>query len=139
MTMLLPNLIRVCIDHHDSYHTTGRVYTPTRKDPIPFQDWGRMLVEVDHIFDQNGFPQAFQTKRTFDKEASTHYAYQYKPESIVTEEEFSNYKGDLKTFNIIVQSRQYTSWQGDILDEQNTFITHFSDVLELLDHILSLL
>lgn len=133
--LLLPNLIRICVDSYTPDAVEGRVYNPTSEEPIAFWDWGKLMVDVDYMFDCIGYPQAFQNKRTFNKEKES-YSYNYKPEAKVSEKWFFNQEGAFATYNVYILSRQFSSWQGDICDKENEMIGHFSDALELLDILL---
>lgn len=132
---LTPNLIRVCIDEESETITSGRAYSPTTMNEIKFYDWAKLLIEIDNLLDRNGYPQAFQNKRSF-KDEKTSYGYNYRPKLEVDESWFFSQIGKCKTYNIIIQARQFTGWQGDLFDGEGTFLGHFTNDLQLLRKVL---
>lgn len=126
-----PNLIRVCIDKQSSILTKGRAYSPTTTNEIVFHDWAKLLIEIDNLLDRNGYPQAFQNKRSF-KEEKTSFSYHYKPKIEVDESWFLSQVGECMTYNILIRTRQFTGWQGDLFDENGWHLGHFSNDLQLL-------
>jgi len=59
------NAFRICADKIDD-DVEGRVFSPLKAEMISFSSMAGLLVKMDELFDQVGYPQAFQDKRRFD-------------------------------------------------------------------------
>lgn len=129
------NSFRLCIDDcHDNIHC-GRVYTPLHKKSIVFHDLTNMVLMVDKIFDQNDYPKAYQNKRSFqDIEIE-----KQKPEMKYPIEQLLQQVGTIASFDIIVLTRQHTSWQGMIKNTDGEILGHFDSDLDLIEMIIKLL
>lgn len=114
-----PSTLRVCIDKIDGYQICGRVYCRMQKDAIPFQDFNELLLKVDLLFEEKGFPQSFQEKKEFgQKEIKENSFYCYRPELFLTEEEIRSFHGEVRTVDLVIQSRRHTSWQGFVIENE---------------------
>lgn len=133
---LLPNLIRLCIDGYQDGSAYGKVYFTTRKEAITFQDLAQMVIAVDNILDVQGYPQSFQDKRTFFKEKTKDSTYTYKPEIIINHDEWYNHLGTCQTYNILIESRYHTSWQGTLYDKDNYIIKSFDNIFSILNELI---
>lgn len=134
-TVLSPDMLRICIDENQDGILSGRVYNSTYQKEIPFEDLGNMIVDIDKLFDYNGFPQSYQNRRSF-QDHHEKQGYHYKPDNVVEHEWFFNQTGKLATFTTIVLTRQHSSWQGELYDDQNQLLMRYNDVMEMLDKII---
>ncbi len=126
-----PNAFRICVDTMEE-DIAGRIYTPLSTGMISFVSVGEMLVKMDELFDHFGYPQAFQDKRSFDSEKDSANLYRGRPETQQTAVEIIRQSGRKKTFDMIVKSRQNTSWQGALYDMEGNLLTEFDGEVELL-------
>lgn len=127
------NMMRLCIDGYRD-DLSGRVYSKMMLVPLPFSGCGEIFLIMDKLFDRVGYPQAFQTRRTFFRpkkpEGSIHM-----PDQVMEDEEIDRQSGSFRTFDIIVQSRRQSGWQGILMDPERTYIKEFRSEMELLEQI----
>ncbi|MEG0109409.1 MAG: hypothetical protein RR705_11270, partial [Lachnospiraceae bacterium] len=92
--------------------------------------------KVDEIFDTIGHPQSFQISRSMvsDHEPSVQ-RNKAKPKQLVESNEIYKNKGQVNSFILSVETRQFSNWQGVLKDENAKVIGTFKDVVEFL-HIL---
>ena len=129
-----PSTLRVCIDRIDGYQIYGRVYCRMQKDAISFHDINELLLKVDLLFEEKGFPQSFQEKKEFgQREIKESFSYCYRPELFLTEEEIRSFHGEVRTVNLVIQSRRHTSWQGFVI-ENGQMIGGFDGEIGLLKY-----
>ncbi|MBR3606706.1 MAG: hypothetical protein IKL51_03905 [Lachnospiraceae bacterium] len=130
------NAFRICIDHGKK-DVLGTAFSPLTKYAIPFYGLGELLVKMDAIFDQQGYPQSFQDKRSFEKEKKLQNRYRglpgYQMESKIIREK----KGEEVTLDVMITARKNTSWQGYLLDLEGSTIQSFSGELALMDGIIN--
>lgn len=126
-----PNAFRICVDTMEE-DIAGRIYSPLSAETIYFVSAGEMLVKMDELFDHFGYPQAFQDKRSFDSEKDSGNLYRGMPETQQTAAKIVKQSGRKKTFDMIVKSRQNTSWQGALYDMEGNLLTEFDGEVELL-------
>jgi len=132
-----PNAIRVCIDEKINNAPQGRIYGTMLSEPLTFTDSANFLLQVDGIFDRQGFPQSFQTKRSFQEQDIHQASFNLKPPRVSESNKIINVFGKLKTFDITVTTRQNASWQGKISTPDGEQNTPFASELELLKLMLS--
>ena len=126
-----PNGLRVCIDHKEESDIEGRIYTPLFENVIEFQDLTQFILKIDMLFDKYNYPKAYQEKRSFHKNQSIqldNYKYVKREAKDIIDQ-----CGTIKTYDIIVSSRQHSSWQGIIKDENGNIIYYYESVLELMN------
>ena len=124
------NMIRLCIDGYGN-DLSGRAYNKMQLVPLPFAGCGMLLLRMDDLFEQVGYPQAFQVRRTFRKQEKITGSI-HMPERLMEDEEIDRQSGTCRTFDIIVQSRRQSGWQGILMDPGRTFIKKFRSEMELL-------
>ena len=123
--------LRVCVNRDESGCLSGMVYSQRLTAPIPFQDIGRLILQLDQVLDRQNFPQAFQQSRSFtglvgDVPASNG------PEDGLPIDLVSHAKGNVCTFVVNVTSRRSATWQGWVDWLDGTPRERFSSALELL-------
>ena len=128
------NAFRICADRIDD-DVEGRVFSPLNKEKICFSGMADLLVKMDELFDRVGYPQAFQDKRSFDRDKEHSNLYRGIPESELAPAVILEQTGNCKTFDVLVHSRKNTSWQGELYDEENVFLNGFDGEIELLESI----
>lgn len=132
-----PNMFRICVDENEE-HVAGRAISPLTKKEICFEDYAGLLLEMDKLFDEVGYPQAFQKKRSFVATSGNNNAYRGIPEMILTKEEILSQKGKKATYDVLVVSRRNTTWQGQVFDEDNNRVGSFIgdvDLIEILNRL----
>ena len=125
------NMVRLCIDKY-GVDIAGRVYSKLSPEPLIFDGCGEMLLRMDDMFEKSGYPQSFQEKRSFRKE-DRRGGRRNLPEDLLADEELEKQSGDCGTFEILVQSRMRTGWQGLLMHTDRTLITRFRSEIELLE------
>ena len=88
-------------------------------------------MKMDAVFDQVGYPQAFQEKRSFTggtKAAS----YQGSPKRLQPQEAVTHERGQLWTVDVVVISRRDASWQGIVYDLDRQELGQFDGELGLM-------
>lgn len=128
------NSFRLCIDTINDSHWSGRVYSLLLKQKINFNDLTEMVLMVDQVFDHNDYPKAYQTKRSFNQDDSNKNNEKLKVKYDL--DLFALKKGKLKTYDIIVTSRQHTSWQGIVKNEAGQIIKKFNSDLKLIEFLM---
>ena len=128
-------MMRLCIDGYGD-DLSGRVYSKLMLVPLPFSGCGGLLLKMDAVFDKIGYPQAFQVRRTFCKPAKLRGSIVI-PKKMLDDEEMERQKGDFYTFDIVIQSRNQSGWQGILMNPGRTSVKKFESEMELLDCICS--
>ena len=121
------NGLRVCVDQYSPYDLSGRIYSRLAGE-ITFSTFSEFLLKADRLMDEKKFPQSFQQKRTFEETAETAAV---PCGSEMSSEEVLGQKGEKGTFDLVIQSRKKTTWQGLIRLESGEFAGTFESVLEL--------
>lgn len=127
------NAVRICVDQCKDYDVQGRIYSKFLTEPLLFRNCGEMLLKTDYMFDQRGFPQTYQKRRCFrDRKESIQHS---PPEEMVGDESILEQSGNYSTFDVIVQSRKKSSWQGVLKTRDGTPTAEFRSEMELLNWI----
>lgn len=126
-----PNAFRVCVDDLKE-DIAGRIYSPLMTEAILFVSIGELLVKMDELFDRYGYPQAFQDKRSFDSGKEQGNLYRGLPKTEQDDEKILKQSGKEGTFDVIVKSRQNTSWQGALYNKEGILLKEFNGEVELL-------
>ena len=124
------NMIRVCVDGYRE-DLSGRAYNKMLLVPLPFSGYGALLLGMDDLFERVGYPQAFQARRTFLRPGKLRGSIHI-PAETMEDEEIGRQNGECRTFDIVVQSRRQSGWQGILMDPGRTFIKKFRSEMELL-------
>lgn len=130
MRELTPNMLWICVDQCDQTQLIGTIHSIMRKEPIKFNDVNQMVLGADALFDEIGYPQSFQKKRSMKEEERTPYERLAK-EKQRSMEEIRETHGKQATFIVMVNARQFANWQGCLMDEQFVRKGNFRDVMEL--------
>ena len=124
------NGVRICIDR-EGETLAGRAYSKMTEAEIKFKSSSQMLLKVDSLFDQCGYPQRFMEARSFRKNAVTASRFQA-PKPVVSDAEILEKRGKCCTVDVIVQSRRKAGWQGIVCRMDGRMIDRFESELELL-------
>lgn len=131
-----PNAFRICIDQCDT-DIYGRIYSPLCSQVMEFRGIGEILLKMDALFDDAGYPQAFQEKRSFEEKKITDNRYSGVPKVKQSAEEIHALRGKLYTVDIYVDSRRNTTWQGHVHGADGKKLSDFSGEVELLKSLLA--
>ncbi len=124
------NGFRICVDTEEQ-DMAGRIYSLLVPEVITYSGWNELFLKMDAVFDQVGYPQAFQEKRSFTggtKAAS----YQGSPKLLQPREAVTHERGLLWTVDVVVISRRDTSWQGIVYDLDRQELGQFDGELGLM-------
>lgn len=103
--------IRVCVDKNANTKISGRIFYAQLDADINFFDVGDLVLKIDDICNLRGFPDAFQSPRSFDSEKrEIHRHCAVNASKNLPKEEF----GVVKTMLVYVLSRRSSSWQGKV-------------------------
>ncbi|MBO4376604.1 MAG: hypothetical protein IKY04_03400 [Lachnospiraceae bacterium] len=127
------NAFRLCIDGLGE-NLSGFIYTPLAKEPLTFRGMETFL-ELDILYDKVGYPQSFQDKRSFEKTDEEINIYSGQPDALMKPEDIIYKRGRRATFDVVVQSRCNTTWQGVILRDGTLDEEPFNGDLELWEKI----
>lgn len=111
ITSIQKNGVRICIDQVDE-QMKGRAYSLLKKKEIKFTSWMDFLLEIDELFDEVCFPQAFEEKRTFVGNNEEKKTYHGVPDNKLEQEYIQEQWGNDSTYEILVISRRRVNWQG---------------------------
>lgn len=123
------NSLRLCIDKMQG-DITGRIYSVAGKQPIPFTGFPVFFLLGEELFDILETPQAFQEKRSFKKKERLIDKDSLLPWNQISE--IYEQKGQWATYDVIVNTRKRSSWQGILKDASGKVLKQFESDLELL-------
>lgn len=124
--------LRLCLDEIDGVSFAGRVYTLTHEEPICFSTFNQFTTRVDEYLDILGRPQSFQEKRSMKDDRIKLHGYHYRINTIKEPDELTIFHGQKNTFDLYINTRKNTEWQGEICNQQNSCLL-FDTVLGLMD------
>ena len=128
-----PSMLKVCINKWDDYTMQGNVYSILLEDPISYSSWAEFLLKIDAMFDQTGYPQSFQHKRSFKEETPTTTNLFTYVEPVIREDvPFQTETGEVCTMILEVHSREHASWQGALFTEDHIPVSSFDSELEVI-------
>jgi hypothetical protein len=128
--MQMPGTILVCVDERAGKDVLGRIYYPGGKDPLTFNEIGRLLIEIDQILDELHYPESSTSGRSFQK--NTKGQKIPKERAAMQKKQETLKKGEKGTFVVQVQYRQHATWQGKVLWAEKNETKQFRSALELL-------
>lgn len=123
--------LRICVDCYQNGRMEGRVYSPLSAVPISFHDYNELLLQADRMFDHAGYPQGYQVKRQFTGEADKVF-FNVKPEIVLGTEKIIGQRGKAATFDVVIRTRQHSSWQGVLYNRSTEKQEAFDGDLQLL-------
>lgn len=125
-----PNLAVICIDTGEE---DGRLYHKYSQKPATFHQYAELILGMERMFDQIGYPQAAVMTRRFDgkKEAPVGFSAR-QIEAAWTTDEMLTMRGEIATFVVHVKARQRATWQGECYWVEGACNATFVSELELL-------
>lgn len=129
-----PNLAVICLD---SRTEDGRLYHRYAREATAFHQFSGLILDLEHFFDEIGYPQAsLQTRRFDGKKAVASGTQAGKPDVAWSAKEMLAMRGRLATFVVHVRMRQRATWQGECCwvegDESASFVSEL-ELLKLLE------
>lgn len=124
--------LRFCIDAVCDEAVSGRVFSRRFTRAVSFSDLIALILQLDKVFDRQGFPQAFQRTRTFLRSDADADYIAGDASCGVSEEFILAQRGDVITFDVTVVSRRNANWQGTVCWVDSGERQEFSGVMELL-------
>ena len=127
--------IIVCVDSYEDSFIEGAVFHGSFQGCREFANLMQLILIVENILDETGFPQAAAEKRRFRAACATNNETAGEPR---TESEFDGSehgiearKGRLATFMLKVMFRHSASWQGSVAWTEGSREESFRSALEL--------
>ena len=113
---------QVCVDSYLNGVLQGRIYSP-QQAADSFDSLTQFLLKMETCLDTQKLPQAYTDARRFTPlwQDPEHHSVPLQPQ-----------KGAIATFQIQIQFRQHTSWQGTVLWKEHHTQQHFRSALELI-------
>lgn len=120
--------ILLCVDSYENSLIKGTMYHGSFSDGKGFADLMQLLLMVEDVLDDTGFPKATTEKRRFNT---------FKSEDKADESgggllEFDAKKGRLATFRLKILFRHNASWQGSVAWIEGSNEEPFRSALELI-------
>lgn len=109
-------------DYRDK-HLSGALYCPLLNKAYSFANLVQLLLLMESLMDEAGFPRRGVEQRAFQSTAATTLARSPVSKAV---------SGTLATFTLNVLFRQNASWQGSIIWNERKLESHFRSVLELI-------
>jgi|GEM_PF-1179313 len=131
------SMFHITIDTFEDGVIAGRIYNPTRQEPMAYRDWHGFLMAVNNLLDANGNPMPAMELRGFTG-ASVSARYTHRPALVHQYEDFLDTKGDIATYDLVINSRHEATWQGILIDGDDacefthlmTLMKRMTDTLE---------
>lgn len=137
----------ICVDGRNHSDINGRLYHRGRKEPVPFDNSGQALFEMEMWCDRVGYPQSdvvarkFKTKPSKPGNAADGECNRRPEQSgsrkteeamLVAGEDILNKEGKEGTFVVHIKYRQNATWQGQVTWAEKKQTCSFRSALELL-------
>lgn len=130
------NSIRICVDGQESNEIHGKICGVALKGDLRFSNVADLLVKIDDALNFVGTPQSYQICRTFEGEMKQGRANLGSAQRYRSAAEIRAQEGAVKTVDIIIFTRQHTSWQGIVKNAEGKVAGEFKSDLELMKLVL---
>lgn len=127
------NSIRICVDCQENQEMRGSICGVAIDDTMFFHNVANLVLQIENALDKIGTPQPYQKIRSFqdDVKAAERGCFG-NPKRYWEASAIRDRLGLVKTLDVLVASRQHSSWQGFVKDIQGNLIGEFHSDLELL-------
>lgn len=129
------NGLHICVDSYKDGDIAGRAYSKLSRDALNFGNVGELLLRADALFDERGYPQNFQEKRSFAENPMWDGRYE-PPKTFRKDEDIFNQSGAVCTIDITVITRRRASWQGILMNGEKP-ARNFESAKELMELLLA--
>jgi len=127
VTETLKSII-ICVDSYEDSLMKGYIYHASFVEGKKFDNLMQLLLIMEDILDETGFPMSTTEKRRFSAFDSVGKS----GKTIVENLDFASNRGKLASFKIRVMFRQNASWQGTIAWIECNADEPFRSVIEML-------
>lgn len=126
--------MRICLDSRDGKEFSGSILTPYRKEKTEFYNVVSLLVELEAILEERGFPDASCIRRSFYSKKENVSALSSGQEIPVyhTMEELNRECGRIETLLVYVTGRKNAGIQGQVVFESDGTRHDYRSELELI-------
>jgi len=127
--------VLVCVDSYEDTCMTGMLYHSSLDEGKSFGDLMQMILMIEKIIEDTGFPKPTTEKRSFvvqDVSGKAPNIASEEKQAIEAEHDFESIKGEVGTFKIKVMFRQHASWQGSVSWLEGDKTETFRSALELI-------
>lgn len=131
--------LRICMDctEAEEDRVAGRVLGVAVENEFPFTGISELLLTIDKVLDLIGKPQASRKTRSFTEGKDEGLnAYNGNPRRYHTSAEIAGETGRSGTRDVYFTSRQKSTWQGFMRDEQGRMLGEFKSDLEFINLLL---
>ncbi len=125
-----PDLCCVCVDKAQNGEYRGRLFHYYAAEAQPFRSVLELIVMMDRLCDQLGYPQASKRLRSFGGMLPA--AEKKEVTRLMSREELVGNKGHMATFVVHVTHRQNATWQGTVVWAEKDQKANFRSAMELL-------
>ena len=127
--------VRICFDNKYGEEFCGKIFTPYREKETEFHNIVTLLIELEAISEERGFPSASCICRTFKKKKTNKSKKVDKKSNnqgkiFHTMEEINQEYGRTDTLLVYVTSRNYANIQGHIVWEKDETTISFESELD---------
>lgn len=130
---LSPSTVKVCVDAIRDGEPSGTLISPYANSTADFGGIIHMVNALDGFLTEIGFPQAYNTYRSFGtEEKKTTRREKKELRQYMSEDVFETKLGEKLTFVIQVQFRQNSTWQGTITWTEQKKTQRFRSTLEMI-------
>lgn len=135
---LSENMLWICVNQCEEHRIQGVLSSIMKEQVMVFHDFDQLVLKADALFDEIEYPQSFQEKRSF-KEPQTKVEFtKARREPLLEDEAVKKQHGTCFTGIIMVETRQFTNWQGCVMNEEFEVLFQFRDVIELMRELMKL-
>ena len=125
----------LCADHYDDRNISGQFYHISLENPLPFTGITELMRNMEDVFDQCSYPQAYFSNRSFSAQSEMGKSQSFparRGSQQMDEDILKTARGEKATFVVQVQFRQSATWQGTISWTEGKKTRRFRSALEML-------
>lgn len=133
------NLINICIDSVENADYQGKIWHQYSDEPVCFESGVKLLVMMDELMDEWGFPQKGLEQRSLIGRGKKRHNRQKDNEMSIDKvqktngtKNIQNKKGKLGTYIVQVSFRQNATWQGHVVCVNCNEKKDFTSAMELI-------
>ena len=126
------NLIRICLERWSNHEFSVKAYNNCIEGALEFSDYSDFLLKAENLFDSMAYPQAFEESRHFGDSGKNYPSFNWngRPKGMA-DREIAEKSGTAATFNLVVETRKKSDWQGILQDADGHILAPFSSTIEL--------
>lgn len=124
------NLCCVCVDSAEAGECRGQLFHYYTNEALPFQNQDELIMMMDALCDELGYPEAAEQLRSFGRSARAK-APEKEVTRLMSKDDLAAQKGMMATFVVHVMHRQNATWQGTVVWAEKNQKASFRSALEL--------